>query len=468
MARRCGYAIETPYYRELVSGEHIADRPEFQRLMKAVNEGRYRGILVHEVSRLGRGTSAEYGLILLQLKWSDTLIITPTKVYDPNNPEDERALETEMFISNMEFGNTKTRLVNGCRDSADQGCFIKPTPPYGYDRYRRPQDGRWSLIPNQDAPIVVMIFTRAADGVPLGTIAKDMNDSGMRTPSGGYWSAGRLATIISNPHYKGLIRYGYYRREIIPSMDMSTIKRRNIRNEDCLLKPGLHEPLVSEELWRRANDRNHGSAPVKRDYTLKNPLAGLIVCSKCGHAMTRFINRVPSSGREIEHLRHQPFTGCEGTQGARLSVVLDVLCEALESIASDLELRAEPKADTSQEELMAVRQKIAVESKRLDKLMELYMADAITIDEFRERNIASKECMKQLEAREKELAKMKPSPQQMASTIKEAIRMLQDDDVPAAEKNSALKSFIDRIEYENHTPPRSRKYDIRLNVLFKP
>ena len=132
---------------------------------------------------------------------------------------------------------------------------------------------------------------------------------------------------------------------------------------------------------------------------------------------------------------------------------MDVLCEALESIASDLELRAEPKADTSQEELMAVRQKIAVESKRLDKLMELYMADAITIDEFRERNIASKECMKQLEAREKELAKMKPSPQQMASTIKEAIRMLQDDDVPAAEKNSALKSFIDRIEYEFQPAP---------------
>lgn len=466
LARRCGYALDQPYYRELVCGEHIADRPEFQRLMQAFMSGKYRGILVHEVSRLGRGTAMEYGWILFQLQLSRTLIVTPTKIYDPNDQDDARHLEMEMFVSNMEFGSIKNRLVNACQKSAENGHFVKPIPPYGYDRIKDESKG-WTLMPNDDASTVRMIFERAAAGVPLGTIAKDMNDAGMRTPSGTYWSAGRLATIISNPHYKGVIRYGYYKREIVPGTDLSSLKRKHVRNENCQEKPGLHEPIVSEDLWQRANDRNHGSAPVKRDYALKNPLAGIIVCSKCGHAMTRFVNRVPSSGNEIEHLRHQPFKGCKA-QGARLSVVMELVCDALEDAAAELEIQPEEVPDTTHDELASVRKKLAVEKRRLDKLLELYMADALTIDEFRTRKVASEQCAEQLKAREAELSVEKRTPRQLAATIKDAVRMLQDDAIPAAEKNAALKAFIERIEYENHTPPRSRRYDIRLKVLFKP
>ena len=42
-------------YRELVSGDTIAARPEMQRLLRDVRAGRWAGVIVTEISRLARG-----------------------------------------------------------------------------------------------------------------------------------------------------------------------------------------------------------------------------------------------------------------------------------------------------------------------------------------------------------------------------------------------------------------------------
>lgn len=463
-AKREGYVIDEPYYREIVCGERISERPEFQKLMSKVENGEYRGILVHEVSRLGRGDPMEYGWILFTLKRTRTLVITPFKVYDPNNPADARALQMEMFVSNMEFGSIVDRLVNGCNGSARRGCFIKPMPPYGYNRVRI--NGKWTLEQNDDAPTVRMIFERAAAGETLGSIAKDMNESGLRTQNGKFWGASRLCAIISNPHYKGMIRYGYYKQELVPG-DGFTVRKKQTISDDYILVDGLHDGIVDDELWQAANDRNHGSAPLKKSRELKNPLAGLLVCKKCGRAMKRFMNTSRSSGNKHAHYRHAPFCDCNA-QGAPLDIVVSILCDALEEVARDFEIRDEVGAvDTTEQELQSVEKQLSREANKLEKLIELYYADAISIEEFKARRTASEELQETLKARYAELLVEKPTPKQVAVTVREAIALLRDDDVSPQKKNTALKSFIERIEYENFTVPRSRKYDISLDIVMR-
>ena len=464
LAKRDGYALDVPYYKELVSGERIADRHEFQKMMRKVSNGDYAGIIVHSVSRLGRGDPMEYGWILFVLKSSRTVIVTPTKVYDPNDPDDARFLQMEMFVSNMELGNIRSRLVSGCRASARNGCFIKSRPPYGYDRAKI--DGMWTLVPNDDAPTVRMVFAKAASGVTLGETARDMNASGLRTPSGGFWSSSRLHSIVTNPHYMGMIRYGYYHREKVP-VDGFETKIVQTLNEDCIMVKGKHEAIVSEDVWRKANDncRRHSSAKVKRGKHLKNPLAGLLVCRKCGKAMIRFVNTCQSNGNKIEHYRHPPFTDCKA-RGANMALVVSILCDALEEIAENLDaaipLGDEPRAD----ELESVERQLAVESNRLDKLMELYFADAITIDEFKSRRDASEDLVRELKAKAKELGRKRKTPAELAVTVRDAIGMLRDDSISADAKKAALKQFIERIEYDNLTE-RQRDQDIRLFVTLK-
>lgn len=80
-------------YREIVSGETIDARPEVQKLLSDVRVGRWEGVLVVEIERLARGETMDQGIISKAFKISDTKIITPMKIYDPNNEFDEEYFE---------------------------------------------------------------------------------------------------------------------------------------------------------------------------------------------------------------------------------------------------------------------------------------------------------------------------------------------------------------------------------------
>ena len=49
--------------REVRSGESIAARPEMQRLLNDVEDGRWAGVLVMEVERLARGNTTDQGIV---------------------------------------------------------------------------------------------------------------------------------------------------------------------------------------------------------------------------------------------------------------------------------------------------------------------------------------------------------------------------------------------------------------------
>jgi len=55
---------------EIVSGEHISDRPEMQRLLQEVEAGEYDAVLCMDLDRLGRGDMIDQGTILAAFKSS--------------------------------------------------------------------------------------------------------------------------------------------------------------------------------------------------------------------------------------------------------------------------------------------------------------------------------------------------------------------------------------------------------------
>ena len=86
-------------YQEVVSGETIAARPEMRRLLDAVEQNAWEGVLVMEVERLARGDTIDQGVVFQAFRYSGTKIITPSKVYDPENEFDEEYFEFGLFMS---------------------------------------------------------------------------------------------------------------------------------------------------------------------------------------------------------------------------------------------------------------------------------------------------------------------------------------------------------------------------------
>lgn len=460
-AQRENYPI-AEIYRELVCGESIAERHEFQKIMERINDPECRGVIVHAVDRLGRGDPMEYGWILSSFRFSHTLIITPTRTYDPCIPDDLQSLKLQMFVANVEYDHIRERMHNGSVASAERGNYQGSKPPYGYDRAII--DRRHTLAVNDaEAPTVKRIFQMAADGYNKGAIARALNSDGIPTQNGYLWTAQRIGTMIKNPIYKGYIRYGYTTQRVVSRDGLIFNKKTTVNKDgDYVLSKGVHEPIVSEELWELANKKAFDGVPVKRNNKIQNPLAGLIVCGKCGRALIRQDVKGKNGGH-FPRLHHAYYTECQ-CKSISIAYVMDCLCDALEEIAADLETGI-MQCGVDPQELAAIEKQLSLEENRLDKLIELYNVEAITVQEFKSRRSKSDELVKRLRQRHDELMAKDVTSEEIVFSTREALEKLRDDSVSAEDKNSALKSFIERIDYfEIDTARKNRKIELHVKL----
>lgn len=164
LAKKRNYNV-TQIYREVVSGETIAARPVMQHLLQEVEQGLWDGVIVVEVERLARGDTIDQGIMAQTFKYSNTLIITPLKVYDPNNEFDEEYFEFGLFMSRREYKTINRRLQRGRVASSKEGKYAASRRPYGYERVRIQNDKGWTLNPiDEEADIVRLIFKLYTEG----------------------------------------------------------------------------------------------------------------------------------------------------------------------------------------------------------------------------------------------------------------------------------------------------------------
>lgn len=111
-----GLSIEK-IYREVVSGESIAARPQMQKLLEDVQLGDYHGVVVVELERLSRGNPIDQAEVLEIFKKSQTKIYTLNKIYDfsVDDDLDEEFFEFGLFMSRREYKVIKRRLLRGSK-----------------------------------------------------------------------------------------------------------------------------------------------------------------------------------------------------------------------------------------------------------------------------------------------------------------------------------------------------------------
>lgn len=456
LARRERYLV-AEVYRELVSGESIEERTQFKRVMDRIADPDCEGVIVHAIDRLGRGDPMEYGWVLSSFRYTGTKIVTPGRVYDPDDAGDLQQLKLQMFVANIELEHIRERMQQGSVASARRGNYLGSKPPYGYDKV----PGKPAIVPSEaEAPVVRTIFRMAASGSNKGEIARHLNGAGIPTRHGKTWTPSRIGTILGNPVYKGMVRYGYRRQRVVSRDGMRFIRKTAVSEDgDYVLERGRHEPLVDDATWEAAQGAFE-AAPVPRDRSLKNPLAGLIFCGRCGRAMVRQVV-TNKQGLRYPRLRHVYDNGCH-CRSASLDRVLGALCEALERAADDIESGA-ARCGADPEEMRAIGRALAEEDRRLDKLMELFYAEAITVGEFKDRRRASEELTARLRARHDELAARDVDAVEVVCTTRQAIRLLRDPSVGAEEKNAMLRSIVERIDYwGSEDRGRTVRLDVRL------
>ena len=271
---------------EVVSGESLSSRPKMMELLELVNTGNFSGVVCMDIDRLSRGSSIDSGYIMQVLQINNCKIVTPSKTYDLANESDEQFTDMKFMFSRYELKTITKRLQAGRVASIKEGKYVGGIRPYGYEVTKLKSIKGYSLTPVPDeAKIVQMIFNfYVNDHIGFRTIANTLNELGIpsKDPTK-EWTPSGISSIIRNPVYVGQVRRHY--TEVVKTIkDGNLVKTQVWTPDKSEVYDGLHEPIISRELWDMAEEvrTKKLASHTKRNHAIKNPFAGVLRCACCG------------------------------------------------------------------------------------------------------------------------------------------------------------------------------------------
>lgn len=435
-------------YKEIVSGDSIAARPQMQALLADVNDGRYAGVLVVEIERLARGDTIDQGIVAQAFRESSTKIITPTKTYDPDNEFDEEYFEFSLFMSRREYKTIKRRMQAGRLASIKEGNYIGTTAPYGYRKINpAPKVHTLEIVP-QEAEVIKLIYNLYLDGHGAKYIANELNRMGISPQKSRLWEPPSIKKILANPLYCGKVGW------------------KTKSNGDTLYQ-GFHEPIISEEVFSAVQQKreNNPAAQLHPNDTLMNYYHGIMYCENCGHQMKRRL--IANSGHE--HLLCV-YRECRGKTVSSTFESVDeaVLASFRYRIRQLQELKRKGITESKNEpdKKAPLEAELATARRQLSKMYDLLEQDIYDTNTFLERSKIVNDKIKKLETAIRELDSEQKPPQLPPDEAIERLRYVIDNFSTSSpeEKNRMLQTTVRKIYYRKTERMCKNKQDSDLSL----
>ena len=459
-------------YQEIVSGESIQNRPEMLRLLDDVYARKYAGVLVVEVERLARGNTRDQGEVADAFTYSDTKIITPVKIYDPQDEYDQEYFEFGLFMSRREYKTHQRRMAAGKEAAARAGNYIFAFPPYGYDIVRRAKNDRFLVEKPEEAKVVRMIFDwYTEDRMSIKWIARQLTTMGITPSRSKEWATTTVRFMLENVHYIGKVCYGNHRTVKERDQDTGKITKKQ-KPSVAQIYEGKHKAIISEEQFAKAHSLCGANARTKVSTEMVNPLSGLLRCKGCGRALllSRF-----GGDTQLPRYVHARILSCQ-KPSCTVHTLLDALVESLKEYIADYEMKIEQglKDDSVERHaamIASMESELSKLQSRKSKLMDSWEADdgMYTREEYLERKQRYNNSISQLSERIAEEKKNAPAPVDYSEkilTLHAVLDCIGDESISAKEKNIFLRQFIEKITYDIVDEGFKRKRPI-LEVFLK-
>ena len=283
------YQIVGEYEDAGKSGKSIEGRASFCRMMEDIKSGKdgVAYVLVFKLSRFGRNAADVLSTLQVMQDFCVNLICVEDGI-DSSKDAGKLMISVLSAVAEIERENIRVQTMEGRIQKAREGRWNGGFAPYGY----RLVDGVLQI--NEDeAPAIRTIFEQyvntdtGANGLSKYLETHGFQKLARQNGTSPLFSATLIRAILKNPVYCGKIAFG---RRKLEKIHGTRNEYHQVPQENYLLVDGLHEGIVSEELWNAAQVKLLAQSkryePVNRSKAEQaHLLSALVKCPICGAGM---------------------------------------------------------------------------------------------------------------------------------------------------------------------------------------
>jgi len=459
------------YIDEGISGTSVNKREEFLRMIDDAKRHKFDLIFTKEISRFSRST-------LDSIKYTQELLSNGVGVYFLNDnintilPDSELRLTMMSSIAQDEVRRLSERVSFGMKRSIDNGVVLGCSNIYGYVK-----DKGKLVIDREQAKMIKIIFDRYANTTDgLSKVSRYLYELGYKSKTGKRIDTTILTRIIENPKYKG-----YYCGHKSKVLDYRTKQKKRLNEYDWIIYKAYDNvpPIVSEELWERANiklkqrqdsftNRRVNKAVFQNRYTY----SGKIYCG-C-HNLT--YHRSSAGKRknnpvwECQVYRKESLKGCSNPRVFELELdevfknMFNKLFKKRNTIFDEIlnECKNYLENNNNEIEIKNIESKILVLNNKKDKLLELVMEEYLSKEDYKKQIDLINEDLNACQNKINELQSNKKDKNYIENKINEIRNVLEKCLDDSKCYSDVFNEIIDRI-----TVYKENKKQVKLDIFIK-
>lgn len=411
------YIVIKTYSDRGISGKDIKHRDALKQLLRDAEEKKFDMVISWKINRISRKLS-DVLKIVETLEKNNIAFKSYSEPFETNTPAGKMQFQMMALIGEFERGTIAQNVKMGMCAKARSGEWCGGRV-LGYDLIEiEKEEGnkrkKTKLVINEkEAKIINIIFSDYSNGKGYKAITSKLNKLGYKTKLGNNFSVGSIRDILTNPVYIGKIRYNV-------RQNWSEKRRRNI-NANPIIVDGIHEAIISQNLWDRvqATLESKKGKPA-RIYDGEYPLTGILKCPKCGAGMVimRTTNTLADGTK-----RRIAYYACGNWKNKGTAVcnsnsirvdkandyVFGKLSELLsnekmiKAIVENVNKSRVKKVTPAKKELQRINKELERIDKKKNKIFEAYEDDILTKEEFKGRRDELNEIIKKLQEEKKAL-----------------------------------------------------------------
>ena len=277
------------------------DRPDFQRMMAAIERGEINCIIVKDLSRFGREYIDAGQYIEKMFPQRGIRFIAINDHYDSvtsTSSGDSLIVPFKNLLNDSYSRDISIKVRTSLESKRQRGEFIANFAVYGYKR--DPNDKNKLIVDEHAAAVVRDIFRWKIEGLSPQKIAKRLNERGISCPSEykkecgsryktsfkthnrATWSPGSVMRILSNEVYCGVLIQG---RRTTPNHKVRRVVFKDAA--DWNRTENAHEAIISKKEFNIVQSLMDEDCRSPKGAEGVHPLSGRICCGDCGSIAKR-------------------------------------------------------------------------------------------------------------------------------------------------------------------------------------